>query len=106
MRLADHLRWVHLGLVRVAIEVLLLLRKVFLNVGPERGEERVETHLGLVTLNCVRVLTCSVLQRDEGLKQVAVLGCEASTVRVLLDFALTLKTHSTVAPERENLVIQ
>ena len=86
--------------------MFLFLCQVLFDVSTERGEQRIETHFGLVATDRIWVLARVVLQRHECLQQVAVLGREAGTVRVLLDLALSVETLSTVASKRENLVIE
>ena len=80
--------------------------EVFFDVGPERCQQRIQTHLGLVARNCVLILAGVVLEGDEGLEQVAVLGREFIAVGVLLNFTLALESLSAVALEGEHLVTQ
>lgn len=72
------------------------------DICPERGQQSVEAHLCLVTRQCVGLLAGIMLELDEGLEKVAVLACESSAVRVLLNLSLLIQSLATVTPEGVN----
>ena len=87
-------------------DILLLACQVFLDVRTETCKQRVKTHLILIALKRVCVLTRIVLQRHEGLQQVGVLVCKLLAVRVLLNFALAGQSLPTAALEGVDLVAE
>lgn len=81
------------------LEIFGFSSQVFLDVRPERCQQRIQAHLSLVTLKGTCIAASVMFKSDECLEELAVFSCKIAATRVLLDFALSGQTFTTWALE-------
>lgn len=86
------------------LEIFSFSGQVFLDVRPERCQQRIQAHLSLVTLKGTCIAASVMFECDECLEELAVFLSKIVAIRVLLDFALSGQTFTTAALEWIDLV--
>ena len=76
------------------------------DVSPEGSEQCVQTHFVLVAPQRIWIMARIVLERHEGLQQIAELAGKLGATRVLLDFSLADQAFAAGTHERKDFVAQ